>query len=183
MIISKKMKLIIGFIIVFLISFFGTYFLVILTQSAYSTPSKGLLQIGDISVSVGPEPNSSNIPLDTVIIIDTVASAQIENLNITPEILIQYETSAISGSITYEIIFYPKEPLQPNRNYEVSATIFENPVSWSFATTSETFQPSIGYQLIKNVILISSLIAVVVLVCFSLIIGYKKRGKNKDYLR
>lgn len=184
MIISKKIRLIIGFILVFLISFFGTYFSIILTQSAYSIPSKGLLQIGEISISVGPEPNSINIPLDTVVIIDTVASAQIEDLNIRPEIPILYETNAISGSITYENVFYPKDPLQPSRIYEVSATIFDNPVYWIFTTTSETFQPTIGHQLIKNLILISYLIAIIALVVFSLIIWYKNKiGLTKLFFK
>ena len=173
--ISRKLQLIIGFIIVFLTSFVGTYFSITLTQSPYSTPSKGLLQIGEISVSVGPQPNSINISLDTAIIIDTVASAQIENLNITPEIPILYETSSTSGSITYENVFYPKDSLQPSTSYEVSATIFNNSISWTFTTSSNEFQPTISYQLIKNVILISCLSGIIALVIFNLRIWYKNK--------
>ena len=174
--ISKKLQLIIGVIIVFLASFFGTYFSIMLTQSAYSTPPKSLLQIGEISVSVGPQPNSINVPLDTVIIIDTVASAQIEDLNITPKIPILYETSSTSGSITYENVFYPKNFLQPNTIYEVSAKIFNNPISWTFTSTSEAFQPKIGHQLTENVILISFLMAIIAFSVFILIIWYRNRG-------
>lgn len=175
--ISKKLQLIMGFIIVFLASFSGTYFSIMLTQSAYSVPSEGLLQIGETSVSVGPQPNSINIPLDTVIIIDTVASARIEDLDIIPKISILYETSSSSGSITYENVFYPKDPLQPSTIYEVSATIFDIPISWTFTTVSEVFKPAIGYHLIKNVLLISCLIAIIVLVVFSFIIWNKNRGQ------
>lgn len=176
--ISKKMQLIMSFIIVFLASFSGTYFSIMLTQSAYSIPSKSLLQIGETSINVGPQPNSINIPLDTSIIIDTVASAQIEDLDITPETPILYETSSSSGSITYENVFYPKDPLQPSTIYEVSATIFDIPISWTFTTVSEVFKPTIGYQLIKNVILISCLIAIIVLVVFSFITW----NKNKEHI-
>jgi hypothetical protein len=175
---SKNLLLIFCFIIIFLGFFLGVYFLINFTQSSYSTPSRSVFLLNEMSVTLGPPPNSTNIPLDTTIIIDSVASASVNDLHIIPETQISYQTSSVSGSLTYEKTFYPNEPLQPNVTYAVSATILEIPLSWTFTTTSEIFNPKLGYHLTRNATLIALSTASLAVFIFGVIFRLRKRSTD-----
>jgi hypothetical protein len=64
-------------------------------------------------------------------------------------------TTEVSGPLTFLNTFYPAQPLKPATTYNVSATIIDVPVSWSFTTTSEPFNPGISFFLATNVLWIA----------------------------
>ena len=164
--------LITGFSIVFIVTFLTIQF----TQSAYSTPGKDVLAIEGMHIILGPPPNSTNIPLDTTITIDTLASAALNDLRLTPEVLISHVTSYVSGPLSYEETFHPAHPLNPSTSYTVSVTILDVPVSWTFTTTSETFNPGISFYLATNKLLIASSVAAIGSLGLGTIISHRQRN-------
>lgn len=159
---------------IFLVSFLIVYMTISITQSTYSKPDKKATKFETITIAVGPPPNSTEISLDTAIIIDTVASATLYNLQITPETPISHIESIISGPITCEHIIYPAKFLESATTYIVSVNILDVPVLWTFTTTSDSFDPGIGFYLAKNVLLISLTLAVLITIILGLIILFKK---------
>lgn len=142
---TKKLHAVLLLAGVFAASFLTVFLAIALTQSAYSNPSKVVLAVDGMAVTLGPPPNSTNIPLDTTIIIDTLNSAEISSLHITPELPIDRVTSENSGSLSSLRTFYPAQQLKPGTTYHVSATIMGTPVAWSFTTTSEPFKPGASF--------------------------------------
>jgi hypothetical protein len=152
---SKKQFAILLLVAVFLSSFTAVFLAIFLTQSAYSNPSQYQLSLDGMDIMLGPPPNSTNIRLDTTITIDAVATADIIDLRLTPEVPIASVASHTTGILTYVTTFYPAKLLNPGTSYNVSATVSDKPVSWSFTTTSEPFDPGIGFYLATNVLWIA----------------------------
>ena len=76
------------------------FLLISFTQSAYSTPTKTNSIFNQMSIALGPPHNSTNILLDTSISIDTVASVSLNDLNIIPDLTIDYITSYVTELLT-----------------------------------------------------------------------------------
>lgn len=156
---SKKLRLALILISVFSVSFPTVYFAIFFNELGYSTPSNYLSSIGSMSIGLGPPPNSTDIPLNTVITVDAVASAALNDLHLIPEVPIARVYSEASSSLTYLNIFYPAQLLEPATKYNVSVTILDVPVSWIFITTSKSFSPGIKFYLATNVVWISLMVA------------------------
>jgi hypothetical protein len=152
---NSKVHLALRLAAVFAASFLTVFLVIFFTQSTYSTPSSYVSVINDMDITVGPPPNSTNIPLDTTITVDALASASLNDLHLTPEVPIASRYSQVTSSVTYINTFYPAEPLEPATPYTVSVTVLNEPLSWSFTTTSEPFSPNISYILATNVLWIS----------------------------
>jgi hypothetical protein len=165
---------------IFSISFLTVFLTISFTQSAHSIPSSAILDINGMKITVGPPPNSTNIPLDTTISIDALASATLNDLQISPQVLINYQCSETSGPLTYLTTFYPSQPLKTTATYTVSVNIFNTPVSWSFRTTSETFEPGIGFHLATNCLWIALLLAFSVTLIVIIVVRLKKIGQPKN---
>ena len=175
MTLSKRTWFIINLITVFSIVFLVTFLTIQFSQSAYSTPTKAVFIIDNMHINLGPPPNSTSIPLDTTITIDTLASAELNDLRITPEVPISHVTSYVSGPLSYEETFHPAYPLTPDTSYTVSVTILDVPVSWTFTTTSEAFNPEIGFYIAKNSLLIALSMAALTSLILGLIISRKQK--------
>jgi hypothetical protein len=111
--------------------------------------------------SLGPPPNSTNIPLDTTITVEVLASAALNDLHLTPEVPIARVASTTTGPLTYLNVFYPAEMLKPSTSYNVSVTIMNSPVSWVFTTTNEPSKPSTSFYLSTHAFWISLSIAAI----------------------
>jgi hypothetical protein len=156
---SKKLHTVLLLIAVFSASFLTVFLAIILTQSAYSTPSNNLSTINGMDIILGPPPNSTNIPLDTTITVDALASAALNDLHVTPELPIARVYSEATSALTYQTTFYPAQLLKPATSYNVSVTIMGGPLSWSFTTTSEPFSPSVSFLLATNALWIGLAVA------------------------
>ena len=152
---SNKAYLASRLAVVFATSFLTVFLVIFLTQSAYSTPPGYVSITNDMDITLGPPPNATDVPLDTTITVDALASASLNDLHLTPEVSIASRYSQASSSLTYLNTFYPAEPLEPATSYTVSVTVLNEPVSWSFTTTSKPFSPSISYILATNELWIS----------------------------
>ena len=144
------------------------------TQSAYSTPTKKTSMFDTMTITLGPPPNSTDISLDTTITIDTVATATLNNLQITPQTPISHMESVTSGSLTYDNIIYPAQQLEPATAYTISVNILDVPVTWTFTTTSDPLDPGFGFYLVKNNVGISLTVAVLNTLVLGLLIWFKK---------
>ena len=160
---------------VFAISFLAVYLSIFFTQSGHSMPSSYDPQLPSMDIALGPPPNSTNIPLDTAITVEAVASAALNDLHLTPKVPIGRVYSEATSPLTYLNIFYPSRLLQPSTTYNVSVTILSEPVSWIFTTTSEPFRPGVNYFLATNVLWISIAVAVSVTSVVGLTVWFKLR--------
>ncbi len=147
---SKKQYVGLFLALTFFASFFLVFIGILLTQSAYSSPSSRLSIINEMDITMGPPPNSTNIPLDTTITVDTLATASLSDLHVVPEVNFASITSGTTGPLTYRTTFYPDAMLKTSTLYNVSVTIMGTPVSWSFTTTAQPFHPGISYLLATN---------------------------------
>ncbi len=145
--------------VVFSASFLTIYLAIFFSQSSHSTPSNSVSLVGGMDISLGPPPNSTNVPLDTTITVEAVASANLNDLHLTPDVSIARVYSEVTSPLTYQNTFYPAQLLQPATTYNVSVTIMDLPVSWTFTTTSEPFTPGISFYLATNVLWISLAVA------------------------
>jgi hypothetical protein len=142
---SKNMRAALILAAVFASTFLIVFLVISSTQSAYSTPDNYLSEFEDMDITIGPKPNATDIPLDTTITIDAFSSAELNDLHTTPEVPIASVTVEVSGPLSYKQTFYPAQLLKPATSYTVSVTIRDTPVSWSFTTTSEPYQPTISF--------------------------------------
>src|SRR3972149_5535005 len=85
----------------FLASFLTLFLLVFFTQSAPSTPLNYVSTLNGMEFTLGTPPNSTNIPLDTTITVDAVASAALEDLRLTPDLPIARVYSEVTIPLTY----------------------------------------------------------------------------------
>ncbi len=177
---SKKQHTALRLAVVFSASFLIVFLTILLTQSAYSTPSSYVSIINGMDITLGPPPNSTNIPLDTTITVDALASASLNDLHVTPEVNFASVTSETTGPLTYRTMFYPGKLLKPATSYNVSVTIMDVPVSWSFTTTTEPFHPGISYYLATNGlwIALSAAASATTIVGFAVWFKGKRKGKR-----
>ena len=175
----KKLRPVLLLALVFSVVFLTVFFAILLTQSPYSTPSSQAVVInGGMDFNVGPPPNATNIPLDSTVTVEALASAALNDLHVTPEVSIARVTSTTTGPLTYLSVFYPAEPLKPSTSYNVSVTIMNSPVSWVFTTTNEPFKPSISFYIAANAFWISLSTAAATTVIAGLAVWFReKRGK------
>jgi hypothetical protein len=152
---SKKLHVALLLAVVFSASFSTVFVAIFISQSAYSIPSSKISTLNGLDVVLGPPPNSTNVPLDTTIVVDALSSASLDDLRLSPEVPINRVDIVVSGTLSYERTFYPAQPLKPATSYNVSVTIVDVPVSWSFITTSEPFNPGISFYLATNVLWIA----------------------------
>jgi hypothetical protein len=136
---------------VFSVSFATMFSAVLLTQPTHSTPAHYVLTIDGMEITLGPPPNSTEVPIDTTITIDALASAALNDLHITPDVLIARVYSEVTGPLTYLNTFYPAHLLKPATEYNVSVTILGRPVSWTFETSTKPFSSEINLYLATNV--------------------------------
>lgn len=174
---SRKLRLALILAAVFSAAFITVYLSIFFTQSRNSTPSSFVSTLDSMEIALGPPPNSTNIPLDTTITVDALASAALNDLRLTPEVLIVRVYSEVTGPLTYLNTFYPAELLQPATTYNVSVTILDNPVSWTF-TTTEQFSPGISFYLATNALWISLAISALATV----IVGWAIRSRYRQIL-
>jgi hypothetical protein len=172
---SKKLRLALILVVVFSALFLTVYLAIFFTQSSHSTPSNSVSLVGSMDIALGPPPNSTNVPLDTTITVEAVASAALNDLHITPEEPIARVYSEATSPLTYQNTFYPAQLLQPATTYNVSVTIMDLPVSWTFTTTAEAFSPGISFYLANNVLWISLAFAASATVIFGFAIWFKYR--------
>jgi len=144
---SKKMRMTLILAAVFAFTFLAVFLVISNTQSAYSTPNTYLSEVKGMDITIGPKPNSTDVPLDTTIIIDALSSATLDDLDTTPKISISSIAVEVSGPLSYKQTFYPSQLLKPATSYTVSLAIRDIPISWSFTTTSEPYQPTISFYL------------------------------------
>jgi len=144
---SKKLHVALILAPVFVLTFLTLFLVISLTHSAYSTPDSYISAVDSMDITIGPTPNSTDVPLDTSITIDALSAATISDLHMAPEVAIALVTSEVSGPLSYKQTFYPAQLLEPATSYTVSVTIKDLPFSWSFTTTSEPYHPTISFYL------------------------------------
>jgi hypothetical protein len=135
---------------VFSATFLIVFITIFLTQSPYSSPPSYSSLIKGMDIAVGPIPNSTNVPLDTAITVEALASTSLNDLLATPNVSFASVSSDTTGPLTYRTSFYPTKLLSPETTYNISVTIMKVHVSWSFTTTSQPFQPRTSYYLATN---------------------------------
>ena len=143
-----------------LMAVFSAFFITVLlgilfTQAANSTPSQYVFVHNGMEIKFGPPPNSTDIPLDTTITIDALATATITDFRVTPEVPLTRTHSETTGPLNYLYTFYPAQPLKPATSYTVSVTVSDASVSWNFTTTAEPFKPSLSFLLATNALWIA----------------------------
>ena len=174
---SKNMRAALILAAVFVFTFLTVFSVIFLTQSAHSTPDRYVSEFDDVTITIGPKPNSTDVPLDTTITIDALSSAALDDLRLTPEVPISYVGIEVSGPLSYQRTFYPAQLLKPATSYTVSVTIRDTPVSWSFTTTAEPYQPTISFYLATYVLWIA-FSAAIATTLGSLAIWYRKKRVN-----
>jgi hypothetical protein len=173
---SKKMRMMLILTAVFAFTFLAVFLVISSTQSAYSTPNTYLSEVKGMDITIGPKPNSTDVPLDTTITIDALSSATVNDLNTTPEISISNIAVEVSGPLSYKQIFYPAQLLKPATSYTVSVAIRDIPISWSFTTTSEPYQPTISFYIATSAPWIALATATIITSLTGLAIWHKKKS-------
>lgn len=174
---SRNMRAALILAAVFASTFIIVFLVISSTQSAYSTPDTYVSVAGGMDITIGPKPNATDVPLDTTITIDAFSSATFNDLQITPEVSIANIAVEVSGPISYKQTFYPAQLLESATTYTVSATIRDEPISWSFTTTSQPYQPTISFYLATYAPWIALVTAATTLLIGSIIWHKKKQTK------
>jgi hypothetical protein len=172
---SEKTKTALILTAIFACTFVATFLAISLTQSAYSTPDHYTSDVEGMDFTIGPKPNSTDVPLDTTITIDALSSASLDDLHLTPEVPISYVGVEVTGTISYQRTFYPAQLLEPATSYTVSVTIRGVPVSWTFTTTPQPYHPTITYYLATYALWIALSTATATTILVGLTIRYRKK--------
>jgi hypothetical protein len=172
---SKKLHVTLILVVVFVLTFLTLFLVISNTQSAYSTPGSYASAVNDMTITIGPKPNSTDVPLDTTITIDALSSATLNDLHMAPDVTIALVTSEVSGPLSYKLTFYPAQLLEPATSYTVSVTIKNVPVSWSFTTTSEPYNPTVSFYIATYVLWIAFSAATATTLLVGLAIWYRKK--------
>ncbi len=177
---SKKMRATLILAAVFASTFLTVLVVIFSTQSAYSTPDTYLSEAVGMDITIGPKPNATDVPLDTTITIDALSSATLNDLNTTPEINIANIAVEVSGPLSYKQTFYPAQLLKPATTYTISVTIRDTPVSWSFTTTSEPYQPTISFYLATYAPWIALAVATIITSLAGSAIWHRKKSQPSN---
>ena len=175
---SKKMRVVLILAVVFASTFLTVFLVISSTQSAHSTPDDYVLGVDSMAITIGPKPNSTDVPLDTTITIDALSSAGLNDLQIAPEVPIASVAIEVSGLLSYKQTFYPARLLKPATSYTVSVTVRDVPVSWSFTTTSESYHPTISFYLATYTLWIALSTATATTLLFGFVIWHRKKKVN-----
>jgi hypothetical protein len=175
---SKKMRAALILAAVFVYKFLTVFLVISSTQSAHSTPDFYVSEADGMTVTIGPKPNATDVPLDTTITIDALSSAALDDLRMAPEVPIASVAIEVSGPMSYKQTFYPAQLLKPATSYTVSVTVRDMPVSWSFTTTSELYYPTISFYLATYVLWIAFATAIATTLLVDLAIWYRKKQVN-----
>ena len=175
---SKKLHVALILAPVFVLTFLTLFLVISLTQSAYSTPDNYVSAVDSMDITIGPTPNSTDVPLDITITIDALSAATISDLHMAPEVPIALVTNEVSGPLSYKLTFYPAQRLEPATSYIVSVTIKDMPVSWSFTTTSEPYHPTISFYLATYALWIALSAAAATTSIGGFAIWYRKKRVN-----
>jgi hypothetical protein len=175
---TKKFRAVI-FIAIFISSFLCSYFVISLIPLAYyheradSQPTLG----GSISLIgvFGPAPNSTDVPLDTAIVVFFMRPVNITDLYLVPEVPIKSQSIEQSHPASVEYTFSFAEPLESATTYNVSLLAGGKPLTWNFTTTAEPYQPRFNTYLYPSVPLVAFAIAITMSFSVSLMVRHKKR--------
>jgi hypothetical protein len=166
---------------VFTFTFIIVFIVILSSQSVYSTPDTYVAVADNMDITIGPRPNATDVSLDTTITIDAFSSAAFNDLRITPEMSISNVAVEVSGPISYKQTYYPAQLLQPATTYTVLVIIRDKPVSWSFTTTSQPYQPTTSFYLATYALWIAlSTAAIATLLAASVIWRKKKPTINSQ---
>ncbi len=89
------------------------------THRTYSMPSSFGVGVAAVC-SVGPAPNSTDVPLDTAIVFDEFRPISVSNVKLQPQVTL-LETFEDYGVASRRAIFYPTGNLKPATTYTVYA--------------------------------------------------------------
>ena len=177
---SRNMRAALILAVVFASTFIIVFLVISGTQSAYSTPDTYLSAVPGMDITIGPKPNATDVALDTTITIDTFSGATPNDLKVTPEVSFANVAVEVSGPISYKQTFYPAQLLEPATTYTVSVTVRDEPVSWSFTTTAQPYQPTISFYLATYSPWIALAIATITTLIFGVVIQRKKKPANRN---
>ncbi len=182
---SKKLSavLLLG---VFLLALSSTYLVISLTPFAYHRelvqsypPLEGASSLFPVGI-LGPAPNSTDVPLDTAIVIALTRPVNIENLNIAPQGPAVSKTIAHSPPASETYIFCFTDPLKPATTYNVTALSGGKPITWNFTTTAEPYEPRYSTYLYPYTLWVALAVAAFVTVSVFLIILHKKEKRLRS---
>ena len=161
------MKKIIGLLLVLVVFIsvlvISYLFINVLTQRAYSFPlyeanPSNSTQGGEAfddenlvfdGVVVYPHPGATDVSLDTVIYVFEMRSGGVIDLQLNPKTSFydvkDEDVDFASGSFT----FYPAELLQPETTYNMSGSMYDLSVWWTF-TTGSSIIPQSEYEYISS---------------------------------
>jgi len=168
------------FLTIFISSFLSSYVVISLTPFAYyrerahsSPPLDGSSNLFPVGI-FGPAPNSTDVPLDTAIVIFLMRPVNIKDFNLSPQVPIAAQTTERIPPASEEYTFYFADPLKPDKTYNVTLLAGGKPVTWNFTTTAEPYAPRFNTYLYPSVLWASFAIATAITFGVSLIIWHKK---------
>ena len=173
---STKMQPVLILAVIFILTFLVVILIISSTQSAYSPPEDYVLEVEEMTIIIGPKPNSTDVSLDTTITIAALSSATLDEFHITPEVSIASLAIEVAGPLSYKQTFYPAQLLKPATSYTISMLIKDKPISWRFTTTYEPYQPTISFYLARYSIWIALIIATITTLLTGSAIWQKKRA-------
>jgi hypothetical protein len=176
----KSFHIAILLIVFFVSSFLAVFLTVTLTEYGYSTPSVSVSgsvdAVGPVGFSLGPSPNSTNVPLDTKIVVYTMRPTTVKDLHLTPEASVGHECSSYGeNGLSGKYTFYLNEPLKTATTYNASVFIMDQVVSWNFTTTRKSLESGISFYIATNVFGIALAIATIGTFAIGGLIWIKRR--------
>jgi hypothetical protein len=144
---SKTLHVAIILVAVFSASFLVAFLAIYLTPSPYlherahSSPTLFWHAPDLAPSSIGPALNATNVPLDTIIVVDQIRPMGVGELQLSPEAPIARRVDEHSGLAGITTIFYFSEPLKPATTYNATIFFSNTSISWNFTTTAEPYYP------------------------------------------
>jgi hypothetical protein len=148
-----------------------------LHEQAYSTPTQFWVSPDLAPSLIGPAANATNVPLDTIIVIDQMRPMNVGELHLSPGVPIERRVDEHIPIASKCTTFYFSEPLKPATTYNVTLFFGDEPISWNFTTTTEPYYPR--YEAFPSAlgIFITVIISAVVTSVFGLKVWKKKKGE------
>ena len=112
-----------------------------LHEQAYSTPTLFWHSPDLAPSSIGPAADATNVPLDTIIVVDQMRPMNVGELNLSPEVPIERRLDEYYPVASKCTTFYFSEPLKPATTYNATLFFGDEPISWNFTTTAEPYSP------------------------------------------
>ena len=178
---SKKLQVALVLIAVFSATFLIAFLAIYLTPSpylheqAYSMPTQFWHSPDLAPSSIGPAANSTNVPLDTIIVVDQMRPMNVGELHLSPEAPLERRIDEYYRPAGKCTTFYFSEPLKPATTYKVTLFFGDEPISWNFTTTAEPYNPR--YETLPSALGIS--VVVITSAVITLAVGLKGRTKKK----